>query len=75
MMAVAQELPADAQDHRSMARHQRGKGRFTGRIAPRDEALEELAVGEPGDRAAAEQRFELPHHGRCQRIRHAGGLP
>ena len=60
MVVVAQELPADAQDHRPVARHQGGEGGLAGRLAAGGEPLEELAVGEPGDRAALEERPELP---------------
>ena len=58
MVAVAEELPADAQHHRPVARHQRGEGGLAGVIAAGREPLEELAVGEPGDRAALEERPE-----------------
>ena len=60
MMVIAQELPADAQHHRTVPGHDRGEGGLVGRIAPRDEPLEQLAVGEPGGRAALEERAELP---------------
>ncbi len=60
MMVIAQELPADAQHHRPVPRHDRGEGGLIGRLAPRGEPLEQLAVGEPGGRAALEERPELP---------------
>ena len=57
MMAVAQELLADAQHHRPVASHQGGEGRLGGEgVAAGDEPLDELAVGEPGHRAALEER-------------------
>ena len=52
MVAVAQELPADAEDHRPVTRHQGGEGGLAGGVAPRGEPVEELPVGQPGDRAA-----------------------
>ena len=74
MVPVAQELAADAQDHGPVPRHQRGEGGFAGGIAPRGEPLEELAVGQPGDGAAVEERLDLPDdRTRCQ-MRHARGL-
>ena len=38
------------------------------RIAAGDEPLDELAIGEPGDRAALEERLELPGHRRRRRV-------
>ena len=60
MVLVAKELPADAQDHRAVSGHQCGEGRLAGVVASGDEAVEELAVGQAGDRAAVEERAELP---------------
>ena len=60
VVPVAQELSADAQDHRPVARHERGEGGIPGRIAAGGEPLQELAVGQTGDRAALEERLDLP---------------
>ncbi len=63
MLNVAQELPADAQNHRPVPAHQGGEGGLAGRLTPAGgEPLEELPVGEPGHRAALEERLELPGH-------------
>ena len=62
MMLIAEELPADAEDHRPVARHQRGERRLAGRIAAGEEPLEQLAVGQPGGRAALEERLNLPEN-------------
>ena len=62
MVMVAQELSADAQNHRPVPRHQRSEGGFAGGIAAVVEPLDELAVGEPGDRTAVEERLDLPDH-------------
>ena len=71
MMVIAQELPADAQHHRPVSGHDGGEGGLVGRLAARGEPLEQLAVGEPGDRAALEERAELPGQ-RCRcHVRHA----
>jgi hypothetical protein len=59
VMVVAQELPADAQDHRPMSGHDRGEGGLVGRLAAGGEPLEQFAVGEPGGAAALEERAEL----------------
>ncbi len=48
MMVVAQELAADAQDHRAVTGHDGGEGGLAGRLAARGEPLEQLAIGEPG---------------------------
>ena len=75
MLRVAQELPADAQHHRPVPRHQRGEGGLAGRLAPAGGVpLQELAVGEPGHRAALEERPELPDHGSRCHMRHTRSL-
>ena len=63
MVQVAEELPADVQDHRPVPAHQRGERRLAGGIAPRDEPLQELPVGQSGNRTALEERPDLPDHG------------
>ncbi len=73
VVSVAQELPANAQHHRAMAGYERGEGGLADGIAAGDESIEELAVGQPGDRAAIEQRAELPDHRRRHHLRHARG--
>ncbi len=55
-MAIAQELAADAEHHRAMPGHQGGEG---GLVAAVVEPLDELAVGEPDERAIVEERAEL----------------
>jgi hypothetical protein len=62
MMPVAHELVADAQDHGPVPSHQSGEGDFTGGIAAGGKPLEELSVGHPGNRAAAEERLNLPNY-------------
>ena len=63
MLRVAQELPADAQDHRPVPRHQRGESGLAGRFTPAGGVpLQELPVRKPGHRAALEERLELPDH-------------
>jgi hypothetical protein len=57
MVVIAQELSADAQHHRPVAAHQRGE---SGLVVRGREPLEELAIRQPGDRAAREERPELP---------------
>ena len=52
MVPVAQELMAEAQDHRPVPSHQGGEGGFAGGIAASVKPLEELPVGQPGDGAA-----------------------
>ncbi len=54
MMQVAQELPANIQDHRPVPLHERRECGFSGRIGSGVEALDELPVGESGDGAAIE---------------------
>ena len=63
MLQVAQELPADAQDHRPVPAHQGGERGLAGRLTPPGgEPLQELPVSKPGHRAALEERLELPDH-------------
>jgi hypothetical protein len=62
MMAVVQELGANAQDQRAMTKHERGECKLGGRIASRGEAVEELAVRKAGHGAALEEGFDLPDH-------------
>ena len=65
MLHVAEELTADAQDHRTVPTHQRRERSLAGRVAPAGHIpLQELSVGQPGDRAPLEERLKLPDHGR-----------
>ena len=61
VVAVAQELTADTEHHRAVPRHQGREGRLAG-VALRGEPLQELPVGKAGDRAAVEERPDLPDH-------------
>ena len=63
-LRVAEDAPADAQDHRPVPRHQRLEGRG---VALVDEPLEELRVGEPGDRPSANKPVDLSQGG-AQRL-------
>jgi hypothetical protein len=56
-------LPADIEDHRPVPSDQGGEGSLAGGILLRGETLEELPVGEPGDRAAVEKRPDLSEDG------------
>ena len=71
MVSVTQELAADVQHHGPVPRHQGGESRFAGGVAPIVEPLEELAIGQSGDRSAVEERPELPDHRWCCHWRHA----
>ncbi len=76
IMAIAQELAADAQHHRPVSGHQRREsGLGPQGPAAADEPLDELAVREPGDRAAGEERLDLPDHRRRQRWHHGRQSP
>ncbi len=70
MMVIAQELPADAQHHRPVSRHDRGEGGLIDRLALGGEPLEQLAVGEPGGTSALEERPELPGQRRRCHVGH-----
>jgi hypothetical protein len=59
-VVIAEELSADAQHHRTVPCHERGEGGLGSVIAAAVEPLEELAVGEPRERPAIEERTELP---------------
>ncbi len=74
-VAVGEELPAEAQDHRAVPGHQRGEGGLgVGLVAAVAEAFDELAIGERGGGAAVEQRAELPDDRGCSQMGHARGL-
>ncbi len=57
VVVIAEQLPADAQDHRAVSRHDGGEG---GLITDGREPLEQLTVPEAGGRADREERPELP---------------
>ncbi len=56
VVVVAQDLPADAQDHRRMTIDQRRESRLVPML---DESLEQLAVGQSAGRAGPEECFDL----------------
>ena len=60
VVRVAQELPADAQDHRPVAVHQRGEGGLgRRRVRPGQKPFQELAIGQGPGRAEVIERREL----------------
>ena len=59
-MFVAEDAPADAQDHRPVPRDQSGERRL---VAFGDEPLQELAFGQAGDRPPVENVLQLLEHG------------
>ncbi len=71
---VIDELPADAQDHRAVARDQGGEGVLGSVISSRHEPLDELAVGERGGGAGLEERAELADDRGCCQAHHGCGL-
>ena len=66
LVPVAEELPADAQNHRPVAGDKRGESRLAGLIATGRDPLDQLPVGEPGRRTALEERPEITGQ-RCHR--------
>ncbi len=70
-VAIGKELAADAEYHRAVPHHQGGEG---GLVATVVEPLDELAVGEPDERAIVEERPELTGDRGCGQMRHARGL-
>ena len=70
-VVVIQELAADVHDHGPVSRHQGGEGGFAGGVAAIVEPVDELAIGQPDDGAAVEQRPDLPNHRCCCHRRHA----
>ena len=60
VVAIAQDLGANGENHGPVTRNQRGKRRFASGVSLRVEALEQLAVGHAGDRAAFIERADLP---------------
>jgi hypothetical protein len=57
---VAQDLAANAQHHWRVPRYQSGESHLRTGIALGREPLEELAITQPGDGAAVEERLDLP---------------
>ena len=53
---VAEQVAADAQHHRPVPCHERLEARPV--VAPAEEAVEQLRVGQPGDRAGGEDRAQ-----------------
>ncbi len=75
-LAVRHKLPADAQHHRPVPRHDRGERRLACGVgaAPGVEPLHELPVGETRHGAALEERPELTGHGTRCLMRHGHPL-
>jgi hypothetical protein len=63
MVAIAQELTADAQDHRPMTPDQRGERRLPREVASGRESLQELPVGQACDGAGLEEHLDLSEDG------------
>ena len=60
LMLIADKLPADAQNHWAVSRHERCERGFSGSVGAVDEPFEQLPVSEPGDGVAVEDRLDLP---------------
>ena len=60
VVRVAEDAPADAQDHRPVPLDQGREGQLGRLAAPGREPLEELAVGQSRRRSGRQQRAELP---------------
>ena len=75
MVPVTQNLPADAPDHRPMPVDQRGERHLASRIVAGDEPLQQLPVGQSGERAALEERLNLPDDRPRSPVPHARALP
>jgi hypothetical protein len=58
VVRVAEDLPADAQDHRPVPLHQGREGRLVGVVSPGHESLDELPVGDVADHAELEEGME-----------------
>ena len=66
LVLVAEDLAADAEDHRPMPLDQRREGGLGRRLARLvGEPAEELAVGQARGRPVAEERRDVPECGRC----------
>ena len=73
VVPVAQDLATDAQDHRPVHRDQGRESHLLRGVTPGGEPVEELAVGQSGDRAALEERVELPDDRALGKPRHTQG--
>ena len=63
MVAIAQELPADAQDHRPMPLDQGGERSLPREVAAGRESLQELDVGQVRGGTDLEERLDLSQDG------------
>jgi hypothetical protein len=59
-MHVAEDPSAGAQDHRPMSRHQGRERRLGHIVAPLEESVEELPVGQSPDCSQAEESADVP---------------
>ncbi len=60
VVSIAQKLTANAEHHRAVTSYQGGERRLGGHVSLRGEPVQKLPVGEAHDRAAPEERLELP---------------
>ena len=75
VLRVAEDLPADAEDHRPVALHQRREGRLVGSVPQRQEPLNELPVREVADHTEPQEGGELVRKVMTYRsARHRHGL-
>jgi hypothetical protein len=59
VVRIAQNTPADPENHRAVADHQLFKGRLGRLIAPQDKPVQELRIGQTTDRADVEKPVHL----------------
>ena len=71
VVGVAEDAAADAQDHRTVSRHDRLERRD---VMPADESLQELGVGEAGDGPVGEESVDLPQRGAQRLDGHGSGV-
>ena len=75
VVRVAEDLPADSQDHRSVTLHQGREGRLIGPVPCGHEPLDELPVREVADDTEPEEGVELVRKVSARRAaRHRCGL-
>src|SRR5262249_45444769 len=75
VVLIAQDRPADAQDHRAMTLDQGGECEFGCIPAPGYEACEQLPIGQSRDRACSEHGLDEPDDGAVLAICHGSGPP
>ncbi len=73
IVRIGQNPPADAQHHRSVTLHERGKGKLGRFVATGQESLQKLSVGESAQALRLKKDLNLPRNRASVWLRHRPG--